>query len=661
MKFMSSILISTLLLSGCIDVAEDDEINNPATDNPPAADDNPTTNTSTLEGRVADGYLVDAKVCLDLNNNNACDDNEPSVMSLAGGLFSISDVTEEQLSNSAIIVEAIVGQTYDEDAPSLTIDQAFTLSAPIGQTFISPLTTIIKSNMDSGMSYSSALTQLITKTGLTIDPTVDYVAAKINSDLSAEERADYASAHEIAKIITGLIAARSTGNEALSLTEIAEEVDQQLAKIADAVETAEENNEDIVIDDIITDINDDIESLETIACDASNAACGIWLDHNFDEFGTYDYYSDITSLQGGIYEYYVESGECLRIPAFINNNQISNVTEDLDRAQVNQTYSKFISYPYNITGSTLFLNDPEIESEIYEYTRVDVLPDACTQLPSVDLITETVSVKNEIIGHWIGSEKPFNSSPQNDIAVILREDGTATYLDGFDADNLSCFDYEIEMLWALNDNGTVVLIDPDPVDGDISESFLFKTSGNSLIEKEGYDTAREWTPTSLTEQQLRDKCDSDPYNNVGSDPDADPVTTPDSEPESSFVAITNLYDVEGVTHFQGNYTALTASSATTGVFTQYYPGSDINGNACTNVITSNVSIIEVPITSDTTTSGVYGQDTLNAYDPFIILLLLDGYTDTHLNTVTVSLEGVVTSTTSSDRLDSLPSLPAVCN
>jgi len=668
MKLMSSILIGTLLLSGCIEtVTEEDAVDNPSTG------DNPETGSGTLEGRVADGYLVDANVCLDLNGNNACDDNEPSAMSSAGGLFSIVDVTPEQLKNNAVIVEAIVGQTYDEDAPSITIDQAFTLTAPIGQTFISPLTTIIKSNMDRGMSYSNALTQLITRTGLQIDPTVDYVAAKNDPDLSAEDQADYESAHEIAKIITGLIAARTTNDETLSLTEIAEEVDQQLAKIASAVETAEENNEEVFVDDIITEIHDDIENLETIACNLSNELCGIWHEQEVDEDDSYNFYIDVTSLQGGINGYVVEFNRCERIPLFIKNSEISYVSDDLDRVNVNNIYERYsiiLSDTYEVIGPNLVTTVTTVDfaNETYSYSKVHSLPEMCTQLPSVDTVTETVSVENDIIGHWIGSEKPFNSDPQSDIAVILREDGTATYLDGFDANNLVCEDHEIEMTWVLNGDGKVVFTDPDPGDGDISEFFLFKTSGNSLIEKEGYYTAREWSPTSLTEQQLRDKCSSDPLNGVDTDPDTASETDPATADD--FVTISNLYDIEGVTFSHSNelnldfYTVLTASSMTTGVFTQYFPSQDVDGNACTIESTSHVSIIEVPIDSETTTSGLYGQDTLNANDPYIILLMQGGYTDTHRNTVTISLVGGTissASSASSDVIDSLPVLPTTCN
>jgi hypothetical protein len=44
--------------------------------------------TTTLSGKVADGYLRGANVCLDLNKNKICDPGEPSATSTAGGVLS---------------------------------------------------------------------------------------------------------------------------------------------------------------------------------------------------------------------------------------------------------------------------------------------------------------------------------------------------------------------------------------------------------------------------------------------------------------------------------------------------------------------------------------------------------------------------------------------
>lgn len=53
-------------------------------------------------GSVIDGYLVDAKVCADLNQNNNCDDDEPSAITGEFGKFTINaQVAESILENTA--------------------------------------------------------------------------------------------------------------------------------------------------------------------------------------------------------------------------------------------------------------------------------------------------------------------------------------------------------------------------------------------------------------------------------------------------------------------------------------------------------------------------------------------------------------------------------
>ncbi|MEC8104037.1 MAG: hypothetical protein VXZ24_07080 [Pseudomonadota bacterium] len=71
-----TILAAAMLAGGCSD-------NSSGSDN--AADDNGTT--TSLSGKAADGYLAGARVCLDLNNNTACDDGEPTATTSAGGSY----------------------------------------------------------------------------------------------------------------------------------------------------------------------------------------------------------------------------------------------------------------------------------------------------------------------------------------------------------------------------------------------------------------------------------------------------------------------------------------------------------------------------------------------------------------------------------------------
>lgn len=179
-------VLSASVLFGCSAIEDDDE-------------DSATTPTATesLSGKVADGYLSGAKVCLDLNSNKVCDDGEPSTTSTSGGEFTLDNVTQEQLDSAPLLVEIIVGETIDEDNAGVTIDKKYTLSAPAGYEFISPLTTMVQSEIeDSGLTPDEAEGAVQAKLGTTLDLGADFVAGKESGDDSAE----FARLHKVAQV-----------------------------------------------------------------------------------------------------------------------------------------------------------------------------------------------------------------------------------------------------------------------------------------------------------------------------------------------------------------------------------------------------------------------------------------------------------------------------
>ncbi len=667
-------LLVIFLLSACIEVTENEsesELGENKND-PPTA---PSNNSLNLTGKVADGYLVDARVCLDLNDNFECDDSEPTTISLTKGNYSLQDLNQSDVDSHSIIVEAIAGETYDEDDPSATIAKSFTLSAPIGQTFISPLTTIIKFNMDSGISYTSAVVQFVSKTGLSIDPTVDYIAAQQDTLLSDIERSEYSSAHDVARVITGLIAEKLDADSGILISDIITIIDNQIARISDTIETAKENNEDIDIDDFINEVNDDITNTETIPCSASGNLCGIWHYREAgDDLATFDHYFEINVAQGEINGYFMEIGSdtCEREPSLIHSvNREWVGYADFDDDQLAQFYlsSITISNGQLITGSGGFL-DAYNDSWEYAYNNVDTLPNPCEQLPTSNAITQRVSVGNDIIGNWIGSRNPFKTDPGIGGAFVIRADGTATFLDGFEAGTATCNDHEMEMTWTLNPEGKLTFI--DTFDGEVEESFLYKTAGSSLVELSTWIAPNEWTPTSLTENQLRQKCDTDNLNPPQTEAPDESETPDESEPPSEpatipeFGLLTNLSEISGISSYSINnvltgYTDLNAITSTTGVLTDYILTTDsVSGNACTFTIEANILLTEAPVGVDMI-SILYVQDTNFIYDPYLLILKKENFTSTHMDVVRLTVEGFPVGERSGDRIDSIPVLPEACS
>lgn len=99
-----------------------------------------------VEGVVADGYLYGATVCLDLNDNKRCDDNEPTATTGNGGKYTLSNVNSVDAKSHGIVVE-VSADTIDEDT-NKTVGKSYVLTSPPGKpAFVSPLSTLVHSAM----------------------------------------------------------------------------------------------------------------------------------------------------------------------------------------------------------------------------------------------------------------------------------------------------------------------------------------------------------------------------------------------------------------------------------------------------------------------------------------------------------------------------------
>jgi len=116
-KYYLLSLIATIFIMGCS--STDDTT------------DNNDVNT-TFSGVVSDGYIKNAKVCLDLNLNGSCDTNEPSTTTDINGKFNL-DVTT-----------ADVNSTYFNIAPIISVGGINTITNETANTLIAPRYNITK-------------------------------------------------------------------------------------------------------------------------------------------------------------------------------------------------------------------------------------------------------------------------------------------------------------------------------------------------------------------------------------------------------------------------------------------------------------------------------------------------------------------------------------
>ena len=164
---------------------------------------------SSVSGVVADGYLVGAEVFLDLNDNKVWDEGEPKATTGEHGLYTLEGVTGADVAAHPVVVR-VPANAVDEDT-NTQVGSEYLMSAPPGlPEFVSPLTTLVHNQLEEnpalGVSAAEdAVKSQMGMTGTTIDLFKDYVAEKEASGNSAEDQANYAKAHEIAKVVAAVV------------------------------------------------------------------------------------------------------------------------------------------------------------------------------------------------------------------------------------------------------------------------------------------------------------------------------------------------------------------------------------------------------------------------------------------------------------------------
>ena len=112
--------------------------------------------SASYSGIGIDGILVGSTVCIDVNQNNACDTGEPSAITDAEGKFNISSTT---LTGPLLLLGGVDNST----------GAAFTgsLKAPAGSSVVTPLTSAVQSLVESGKSAADAQANVKAAMGLT--------------------------------------------------------------------------------------------------------------------------------------------------------------------------------------------------------------------------------------------------------------------------------------------------------------------------------------------------------------------------------------------------------------------------------------------------------------------------------------------------------------
>ncbi|WP_394252259.1 hypothetical protein [Vibrio profundi] len=107
--------------------------------------------SSSYSVTAIDGYLKGAQVWLDLNGNFQLDDGEPTATSGDGGKANLNVDGIENPEQYAVVVRAIKGETIDEDTGN-AVASDYVMSAPAGQQDVTPLSTLVHVQLESGQA-----------------------------------------------------------------------------------------------------------------------------------------------------------------------------------------------------------------------------------------------------------------------------------------------------------------------------------------------------------------------------------------------------------------------------------------------------------------------------------------------------------------------------
>ena len=133
--------------------------------------------TEMASGYVVDGYIRNAFVCLDIDNNNECDDDEPYSKSSGDGSYSldVSDLTDAQKGGAQLIT---IGGTDNDSGYRFTSQ----LQAPLytdasGNIHITPITTLLAAQVTANTAdaIDQPVADLQAQLALQVDPRSDPV------------------------------------------------------------------------------------------------------------------------------------------------------------------------------------------------------------------------------------------------------------------------------------------------------------------------------------------------------------------------------------------------------------------------------------------------------------------------------------------------------
>ncbi len=131
--------------------------------------------SSSISGVAIDGYIRNAKACVDRNYNKICDSNEPSATTQSRGVFSIPASATDS-GNYPIVIEA--GTDAFDEGRGAYFATPLKLTAPAGVTTITPITSLVQQKISEGKDRATAEAETTSLLGVSSGSLYgDYIAS----------------------------------------------------------------------------------------------------------------------------------------------------------------------------------------------------------------------------------------------------------------------------------------------------------------------------------------------------------------------------------------------------------------------------------------------------------------------------------------------------
>ncbi len=353
-----SAIFSALLLAGCGGSSDSVSVSGAGGD---AGGDTGSDagSESGVSGLVADGYLVGATVCLDINENKVCDPDEPSATTVAGGEYEIDLPDGVDPDQYTVLVE--VGEnTIDEDTGQ-PVGKNYVLTAPAGKpAFVSPLTTMVQSRIESnpGMSSDEAEGLVKSDLGTEADLFENFIEAK--ADDSNEDKEEYERLHKVAQVtarvladnleIIELAAAEASLDPVSVLDELVKIVVQEVITQLDVIVASVDESEDESFDpDVVAATVEEIDTSEVDEDVAEQQLISSVVEKSVEEI-----------LQGGVNWIFAHPGY-----TYYDAGTDTNISEptqiEYGRISLNETSDGLVEdayeYDYEVSDFVLMSHD----------------------------------------------------------------------------------------------------------------------------------------------------------------------------------------------------------------------------------------------------------------------------------------------------------------